>query len=52
MVLHLDYGRLVFLYSRRLPEDGNPVPKHVAVWHLVMSYILLSAFVGFYIIEG
>jgi len=25
---------LVFLYSRRFPEDGIMVPKHVGVWYL------------------
>ena len=41
---------LVPLYFGGLPEDGTPVPKHVAVgtyYELVLFYcILLSAFVG------
>ena len=35
------YGLVLYF-----PEDGTPVPKHVGVLIIVISCILLSAFVG------
>lgn len=44
---YVDYRvGLVFLCSRRLPEDDMPVPKHVGSLTLVMNCILLIAFAG------
>ena len=47
---------LVFLCSSRLPEDGTPVQKHVGislvmscVWWSLILFVLLSAFVGWYV---
>jgi hypothetical protein len=37
----------VFVCSRRLPEHGTHMPKHVEVWY--SPWTVLSAFVGWYI---
>ena len=38
----------VFLYSRRLPENGTPALQHVGIFIFVMNYALMSAFVGWH----
>jgi hypothetical protein len=39
---------LVFLYSRTLPEDGTPVPKHVGDSQLSRNLFYELYFIVFY----